>query len=66
MPAPASEGNGAGAQGLSAPLRWLCNHITRSLGGGEEAIKRLLSSDSRCCLQLEDNNVCCAMMTDVE
>ncbi len=66
MPAPASEGSGAGAQGVSAPLKWLCDHIALSLGGGEEAHKRLLSSDCRCCLHLEDNNMCCAMLRGVQ
>ena len=52
MPAPVSDGSGAGAQGLSAPLRWLCEHISFSFDGADEAIKRLLSSDSRCCFHL--------------
>ena len=51
MPASASEG--AGAQGLSAPLRWICDHIRLSFDCDDEAIKRLLSSDSRCSFSLE-------------
>lgn len=52
MPAPVSDGSGAGTQGMSAPLKWLCDHISFSFGSADEAIKRLLSSDCRCCFHL--------------
>ena len=52
MPAPAAEGAGNGAQGLSAPMKWLCDHIRWSLNADEDKMKRLLSSDSRFCLRV--------------
>ena len=52
MPAPAAEGAGNGAQGLSAAMKWLCDHIRWSLNADEDKIKRLLSSDSRFCLRV--------------
>jgi len=47
MPAPVLDGVGAFGLGLSDPLKWLCNHISLSIGADEEALKRLFSSDSR-------------------
>lgn len=61
MPAPSSEGVMASAHGISAPLKWLGEHIRSSLSADEDTLKQLFSLDSRyavCDLCMRPGNSC--------